>query len=365
MTDHDALLAAICANPREDTPRLVFADWLEENGQPERAAFIRTDIAMFHCDEWDAERLRWEALLTWKPVAGQSWKSEWLPTVDALVWHWNGVPITRRGFPWSIHVEDLGRFRERAAELFACHPLEYLAFRANLPQLNRFVCEPWFPRVTGLEWQTGRYSAQSLGPLLEASNASLTELTARALSLTPDGLRAVFESRLFPNLARLRLTGNGPQIGRAALESLAHVPAGVCRLRSLILRGDGLNRDAQFLACHLPESLRVLDIAQSRINSDGAREFAGVKAASCLRMLTLASNHVGNAGGIALFTSPHLAGLKVLDLSYCQVGDEALRALLDDSPLADGLNLLNLTGSPASGDMKQAVKDRMGDRVRL
>jgi hypothetical protein len=40
-------------------------------------------------------------------------------------------------------------------------------------------------------------------------------------------------------------------------------------------------------------------------------------------------------------------------------------ALLDNSPLADGLNLLNLTGSPASADTKQAVKDRMGNRVRV
>jgi len=82
-------------------------------------------------------------------------------------------------------------------------------------------------------------------------------------------------------------------------------------------------------------------------------------------MLTMSSNNVGNVGGTAIFTSPHLAGLKVLDLSYCMVGDEALRALLENSPLADGLNLLTLTGSPASADMKQAVKDRMGDRVRL
>jgi uncharacterized protein (TIGR02996 family) len=33
MTDRDALLAATLANPDEDTPRLVFADWLQENGR--------------------------------------------------------------------------------------------------------------------------------------------------------------------------------------------------------------------------------------------------------------------------------------------------------------------------------------------
>ena len=41
LSDRDALLAAIRANPEEDTPRLMFADWLDEHGEPERAEFIR------------------------------------------------------------------------------------------------------------------------------------------------------------------------------------------------------------------------------------------------------------------------------------------------------------------------------------
>lgn len=41
MTERDALIAAICANPADDTPRLVFADWCGENGDPERLEFIR------------------------------------------------------------------------------------------------------------------------------------------------------------------------------------------------------------------------------------------------------------------------------------------------------------------------------------
>jgi len=44
MSDEDALLAAIITNPDEDTPRLVYADWLDENGQAERAEFIRVQI---------------------------------------------------------------------------------------------------------------------------------------------------------------------------------------------------------------------------------------------------------------------------------------------------------------------------------
>jgi hypothetical protein len=46
------------------------------------------------------------------------------------------------------------------------------------------------------------------------------------------------------------------------------------------------------------------------------------------------------------------------------VGDEGIQSILE-SPPADGLVLLNLTGSPASAEMKEVLKAKMGDRVRL
>jgi uncharacterized protein (TIGR02996 family) len=48
MDDRRALMAAIIANPDEDTPRLALADWLDEHGDEHdraRAAFIRAQIA--------------------------------------------------------------------------------------------------------------------------------------------------------------------------------------------------------------------------------------------------------------------------------------------------------------------------------
>ena len=41
-----ALEAALVAHPDEDTPRLAYADWLDENGDPDRAAFIRTQCRL-------------------------------------------------------------------------------------------------------------------------------------------------------------------------------------------------------------------------------------------------------------------------------------------------------------------------------
>src|SRR5262245_48334748 len=55
MTDRDALYAAICAHPDEDTPRLAFADFLQEQGGKEnttRADYIRTAIRFAREETW-------------------------------------------------------------------------------------------------------------------------------------------------------------------------------------------------------------------------------------------------------------------------------------------------------------------------
>jgi uncharacterized protein (TIGR02996 family) len=46
QTDRDRLLAAIIECPGDDALRLIFADWLEENGDPERGEFIRVQMEL-------------------------------------------------------------------------------------------------------------------------------------------------------------------------------------------------------------------------------------------------------------------------------------------------------------------------------
>lgn len=43
--DELAFLTAICANPADDTARLVYADWLQENGREPLARWVRARVA--------------------------------------------------------------------------------------------------------------------------------------------------------------------------------------------------------------------------------------------------------------------------------------------------------------------------------
>src|SRR5688572_9572629 len=52
-------MAAIIADPDEDTPRLALADWLEEHGDKHdraRAEFIRLQVEAARLPEWDKAR---------------------------------------------------------------------------------------------------------------------------------------------------------------------------------------------------------------------------------------------------------------------------------------------------------------------
>lgn len=46
MSHPDPFLSAILASPNDDAPRLLYADWLEEQGEGERSEFIRVQVAL-------------------------------------------------------------------------------------------------------------------------------------------------------------------------------------------------------------------------------------------------------------------------------------------------------------------------------
>src|SRR5688500_11695240 len=56
MSTAAALLRTICETPDDDTARLVYADFIEEEGDPARAEFIRVQIALARLADDDPRR---------------------------------------------------------------------------------------------------------------------------------------------------------------------------------------------------------------------------------------------------------------------------------------------------------------------
>jgi uncharacterized protein (TIGR02996 family) len=63
MTDEAVFLSALRERPNDETARLVYADWLEENGRPERAEFIRTEKELTELAEGDGRAAELRARL--------------------------------------------------------------------------------------------------------------------------------------------------------------------------------------------------------------------------------------------------------------------------------------------------------------
>lgn len=125
--DGAALLAAIIANPDEDTPRLVYADWLQENGQEERAEFIRSQ-----CNGSNGKKTN-SIIGTWFNVFGRGFEVTWRSS-SLFLWSYGELPrnsaTIRRGF--------IDRIRCTAAEwlvhadaILAQHPVRHVALTTN------------------------------------------------------------------------------------------------------------------------------------------------------------------------------------------------------------------------------------------
>jgi uncharacterized protein (TIGR02996 family) len=91
MSEADALLRAILDAPEDDAPRLVYADWLDEQGESARAAFIRVQVqlARLSADDPSHSRLA-QTEQTLRGANRAAW-IDWLPD-------WVSAHEFRRGF---------------------------------------------------------------------------------------------------------------------------------------------------------------------------------------------------------------------------------------------------------------------------
>ena len=124
MGDGDLLLRAILADPADDTPRLVYADWCDENGEPERAEVIRLGVEVGRLGLPDGP------CPPGCPCGGAGNRAAALVAERGDVWNPRlrgerpgGLSFSwRRGFPDELHC-TLADFERHAADVFARHPV--------------------------------------------------------------------------------------------------------------------------------------------------------------------------------------------------------------------------------------------------
>ncbi len=129
MTDGESLLAAIIDDPAADDRRLVYADWLEENGQDERAEFIRAQIERERLSQMSGDEPGYDPRRVWDAIEAEGKydyeRGVWCPFGSGATW--------RRGFIASVRCTwDAWQQHGRAVAL--AHPLERVELTDREPR---------------------------------------------------------------------------------------------------------------------------------------------------------------------------------------------------------------------------------------
>jgi uncharacterized protein (TIGR02996 family) len=181
MTPHpeaEALLNAIYDHPDDDTPRLVYADWLQEHGQENYAQFIRLQCAAAREQLWSAEANRlWEEIgrvwnrlyYEWLPAMHASWPQRGTDNLDAIHFHRGflkpNVRVTTTLLAFVNHVWDWFPTREVVATLTELGAaLELLATDPRMQRVRYIETASWL----GLAFERGPEDAAILDEFLRS-----------------------------------------------------------------------------------------------------------------------------------------------------------------------------------------------------
>lgn len=199
MSAESGFLKAIVHEPDEDAHRLIYADWLEENGNPERAEFIRVqcELAMLNEDTMHRRKLAFRS----RELLEQH-EEEWAGPLREHFWLFS----FHRGFvdTISIHDEDL---YDPAKELFSLYPLRRLAILETADSMS-FLSEviPAEHHLTGLDLS---YSEGELQHVAQVPHLGrLKNLNLMFCHLEDSDAELLCQGEIFQKMSLLRLGSN-------------------------------------------------------------------------------------------------------------------------------------------------------------
>lgn len=251
MSDGDALLRAILDDPDDDAPRLVYADWLDEQGNSPRATFIRVQIelARLTADDPARDRLVQTERTLWR--ANRTAWTNWAPS-------WARVAEFRRGFLEEIR----------------CQAADFLA------EVDR-VCQQ-------------------------------TPLQGVRLDGMDHFAVAVFRSRLLDGLRSIRV---GDGVPPAAWLILAENPfLGKLRRLDIGPSSNPDRLIATLIDSQAMPALRGLRVKGYPLGDEPANRLVADAWSSRLRSLDLGNNFITPAGARKMVESPHLQRIVWLNL---------------------------------------------------
>lgn len=324
------LLVAVLADPENDAPRLVYADWLTERGDP-RGTFISLQCELARgtarAEEVAAEA---EALL-------DSHEAQWLEGVSA-----EDVRVTfRRGFVERAELRGAQSLAE-AARFFEREPVTELAFaQRRVIDAELFANSRWIERLRSLEFRASG--------------------TTSTVALKLERLNHLLESRHLRRLTRLVLCGQ--QLGDQGLLRLVdRGPTILPSLESLAVEGDSVSSEGlrAFAESRWAARMKEVSFADNPLGLEGTLALVESRSPGVLEKLSLGGCQVGNAGAAAIANCARFRSLESLSLPRNRITLSGVNALLKSKHL-EGLSALDLSGNFIGTIAKSRLRARFGN----
>lgn len=255
MTHDEAFILAIRESPDDDAPRLIYADWLEENGQADRAEFIRVQcrlaqtaksspkhtLLLAHTE--DLLRANWEQWVgplreivgPWRDRYGEGWLAE--------QYHPQALRRFHRGFVFGISLAADSFLRQVRRVRYLIPQLNCLSLwgagqrgqaLANTPELKGLLTLS-FGDYYDAFLTASDAAALAASPYLNG----LSSLLLGRNSLGDEGVEALIQAPWLVSVTWLDLTDNG--LSDRAARALAESPY-LANLQFLWLRRNSLSR---------------------------------------------------------------------------------------------------------------------------
>jgi uncharacterized protein (TIGR02996 family) len=359
MTEQEAFIQAIVETPDDDVARLIYADWLEDHGEPERADFIRSQIERARLPIGDARAMAMEKR---EQALMRRFARRWFRPPR----HWKvGLNVLiHRGFPASLHVDAKSLLDH--AEVFARWPITRL-LRTGMwgsPQLaRRLAASPFLRHIRYLDLYYLHLGRELLLIVLTSPHLSgLVRLKAGSNRLGDEGVSELARLSHLTGLRDLDLANN--EITDVGLAHLSH-GKDFHAVRSLNLCGNRISINGVIALLHSDNwpALTELCLWSTSLGDDELQRLASCSALTKLTKLNLNNNRITNRGVEALASSPHAANLRTLELAVNRISAPGAH-VLTRSPHLQGLNSLCLYKNPGIvWQTRRKLHAEFGERV--
>ena len=380
-----ALLAAIRDEPDDEANRQVLADQYEAAGDPDRANFIRSQVARAKLPRWDPRVVAMKLdERGFERDHGAAWRAE-LPTFKGVSWG----DFERGLVAWAVF-DDAALVAKHTSAVMAACPITGVMMRwprrgarpklGAIEGLRSLVVSGTLLQNTDITWL-------AKSPML----STIEELTLENSRLDDAALEILLDSPHLGKLRRLRLPFH--QLGNAGIDLLAEVE--LPRLVELDLSvetqdsvgsggrdGDGINAEGIVALCEWDQmakvecldltgiqigeagltavlsskntkrltTLRIRSVSDYNFDEDGDGDgdrpdvlaaFAHAKADRSLEELHIGENALTSGAVGHLKGSPMLEKLRIFSCDFSN-DDTQLARLLGEAKWLDGVHILSL-----------------------